>query len=243
MTLEIKNLHVEVDGKEILKGINLTFEEGKTHIIMGPNGSGKSTLANTIMGNPKYTITKGSITLNEKDITKEKVHERAKQGLFLSFQYPAEITGVTLTNFLRTALRAKTGKKLPVLKFHKLLGEKMNELDMPLEFRSRYVNENFSGGEKKKAEMLQMLILEPKFAILDEIDSGADIDAIKIIAQAIKKAKENNTGIIGITHYNRILQEITPDKVSILYKGKIVQQGGKELAEKIEQQGFEEFTQ
>jgi Fe-S cluster assembly ATP-binding protein len=241
MTLEIQNLHVSVDGKEIIKGVSLTFESGKVHALMGPNGSGKSTLSQAIMGHPKYKITEGKIMLDGKDVTNVKADERAKAGLFLSFQYPEEITGVTIGNFLRTALNNFREEPIGVMDFHKLLKEKMEELNMDPLFRKRYLNAGFSGGEKKRAEMLQMMILEPKYAFLDETDSGLDVDAIRTVAEGINKVKDR-MGIIIITHYNKFLEYITPDQVSILVKGKIVKQGGAELAKQIEKQGFAEIN-
>jgi len=239
--LEIIDLHVEVDGVEIIKGITLTFFPGKVHALMGPNGSGKSTLAHAVMGHPKYKITQGKIILDGKDITKEKANIRAKAGLFLSFQYPAEITGVTIGNFLRTAVNNLREKKYSIVEFHSLLKEKMKELQMDPSFNKRYLNEGFSGGEKKRAEILQLSMLEPKYALLDETDSGLDVDAIRIVAEGIEKVRKNkDMGIIVITHYNRILDYLNPDEVSILYKGKIIASGGFELAKKIEKEGFEE---
>ena len=243
MALEIKNIHAEVEGKEILKGISLECQTKEVHVIMGPNGSGKSTLANVLMGHPKYKLTKGKIILDKKNITNAKTDQRAKEGLFLSFQHPLEIEGVTITNLLKTAKQSKTGKKIPILKFSREISEKMEELNIDISLRTREVNKGFSGGEKKRTEMLQLLTLEPKYAILDEIDSGLDVDGIKVVARAIKKAQEKGTGIIIITHYNRILHEIKADKVSILYKGKIVMTGTQELAEKIEKEGFEQFIE
>ncbi len=241
--LEIKDLHVEVDGTEIIKGISLVFEPGKVHALMGPNGSGKSTLANAIMGHPKYTVTKGKILLDGKDITYEKPDVRSRLGLFLSFQYPQAVSGVTISNFLRTAVNARRENKLSVLEFHSLLKEKMTELKIDPSFSKRYLNEGFSGGEKKKAEILQMVMLEPTYALLDETDSGMDIDAIKIVAESINKAhRSNDAGIIVITHYNRFLEYLKPDCVSIIVKGNIVAQGGYELAQKIEQEGFMEIA-
>ncbi|HIH15492.1 MAG: FeS assembly ATPase SufC [archaeon GW2011_AR17] len=238
--LEIKDLHVEVDGTEIIKGITLTFHPGKVHVLMGPNGSGKSTLANALMGHPKYKITKGQIILDGKDITKEKANIRAKEGLFLSFQYPTEITGVTMANFLRTAVNTKREKKYSIVEFHTLLKEKMKELQMDSSFSKRYVNEGFSGGEKKRAEILQLTLLEPKYAILDEPDSGVDRDAIEILSEGIERVRKNKEmAIIIITHYKRILEYLQPDEVSILYKGKIIAQGNYELAKQIEKEGFE----
>ncbi|MDP3918315.1 MAG: Fe-S cluster assembly ATPase SufC [Nanoarchaeota archaeon] len=238
--LEIINLHVEVEGTEIIKGITLTFHPGKVHALMGPNGSGKSTLAQALMGHPKYKITQGKIILDGKDITNAKANERAKAGLFLSFQYPSEITGVTISNFLRIASENMQDIKHNVLKFHKDLKQKMKELGMDPSFASRYLNEGFSGGEKKKTEILQLTVLKPKYALLDETDSGADVDAIKIIAEGINNLrKEKEISIIVITHYNRFLEYLQPDEVSILYKGKIIAQGTYDLAKKIEAEGFE----
>ncbi|MSR86134.1 Fe-S cluster assembly ATPase SufC [Candidatus Woesearchaeota archaeon] len=241
--LEIKDLHIEVNGTEIIKGVSLTFQSGKVHALMGPNGSGKSTLANALMGHPKYKITKGHIILDGKDITHEKPNIRANLGLFLSFQYPAEITGVTINNFLRTAVNNKREKKYSIVEFHNLLKEKMKELNIDISFIKRYINEGFSGGEKKKMEILQLSMLEPKYALLDETDSGMDVDAIRIVAEGINKVKQNkDMGIILITHYQRILDYLQPDEVSILFKGKIVATGGQELAKRIEKEGFEGVT-
>ena len=241
MKLKVEDLHVNVNGKEILKGVDLEIDLGKVHALMGPNGSGKSTLANVLMGNPRYEVTKGRILLDNKDITELKADERAKKGLFLSFQYPSEISGVTMSNFLRTAYNSVKKNKLDVLGFHKLLKEKMKELKMDDNFSRRYINEGFSGGEKKRAEILQMSVLEPKFAILDETDSGLDVDSIKIVSEGVNKMKGPKMGILIITHYYRILNYITPDKVHILINGKIVEEGGKELAEEIEKNGFDKY--
>ena len=238
--LEIKDLHVEVDNIDIIKGVTLTFHPGKVYALMGPNGSGKSTLANALMGHPKYKITKGQIILDGKDITHEKANIRANLGLFLSFQHPAEITGVTISNFLRTAVNNKQEKKYSIVEFHTLLKEKMKYLQMDSSFSKRYVNEGFSGGEKKKAEILQLSLLEPKYAILDEPDSGADIDSLKIIGKGIEKIRANkDMSIILITHYKRILEYLQPDEVSIINKGKIIAHGNYELAKQIEKEGFE----
>src|SRR3989338_8744125 len=227
--LEIKDLHVNVEGEKILKGVNLKIELGKVHALMGPNGSGKSTMANVLMGNPKYEITEGKILLDGEDITELSADERAKRGLFSSFQYPSEITGVTMSNFLRTAYNSVKKTNANVIDFHRMLKDRMKELDMDPNFSKRYINEGFSGGEKKRAEILQMVVLEPKYAILDETDSGTDVDALKIIASGINKAKEKtNMGILIITHYNRILQYIDVDKVTIMMNGKIVKEGGEE---------------
>lgn len=240
-TLEIKNLHVEVNGTEIIHGISLTFNQGSVYALMGPNGSGKSTLAHAIMGHPNYKITKGQILLDGKDVTHEKANVRAKAGLFLSFQYPAEISGVTISNFLRTAVNNIKDKKYNIIDFHNLLKEKMNELHMDISFNKRYLNEGFSGGEKKRAEILQMMLLEPKFAILDETDSGLDVDAIKIVADGINKARKKGMGVIVITHYNKFLSYLQPDEVNVMYKGKIVGNGKFNLAKEIEERGFDEI--
>ena len=240
--IEIKNLHAGIKDKEILKGINLEINLGEVHALMGPNGAGKSCLASILMGNPRYKITKGQILLDGKDITELKVTERAKLGLFLSFQYPSEIMGVTLSNFLRTAYNSINEKKLGVIEFHDLLKEKMKNLEMDPSFAKRYLNTGFSGGEKKKAEILQMSILNPKYPILDECDSGLDVNALKIIGEGINKMRSKDKGILIITHYYRILSYITPDKVSILVNGKIVKTGSKDLALEIEKEGFDKYT-
>ncbi|MEK6817576.1 MAG: Fe-S cluster assembly ATPase SufC [Nanoarchaeota archaeon] len=238
--LEIKNLHVSVDGKEILKGVNLKLEKGKVHALMGPNGSGKSTLANAIMGNPKYKITSGEILLNGEVINELKPHERAKKGLFLSFQYPSEIEGVTISNFLRTALNNLNNQKISVLDFYELLKEKLKLLNMPENFSKRYLNQGFSGGEKKKSEILQLILLNPKIAILDETDSGLDVDAIKAVAHGVNTLIKNDKDkiIIIITHYKRILEHIKPDKLSIMINGKIVLEGSRELVDQLEEKGY-----
>ncbi|MBT5215974.1 Fe-S cluster assembly ATPase SufC [Candidatus Woesearchaeota archaeon] len=235
--LDIINLHVEVEGQEILKGISLKIQSGKIHALMGPNGSGKSTLANALMGHPKYKITKGQIILDNVDITNEKTDKRAKAGLFLSFQHPQEISGVRITNFLRTAVNEVKNTNHSVIDFHKLLKEKMTFLNMDSSFLKRNLNEGFSGGEKKRAEMLQMLMLNPKYAMLDETDSGLDVDAIRIVAEGINKVKDQ-MGILLITHYDRFLNHLKPDTVSIINDGKIIKQGNYELAEQIQNEGF-----
>ena len=232
--LIIENLHASINGKQILRGINLEFEKGKVHVLMGPNGSGKSTLANVLMGNPRYKIDSGKIILDGEYITDLPAHERARKGLFLSFQYPNEITGVTMANFLRTAWN--------VVDFHKKLKEKMEKLEIDKTFVRRYINEGFSGGEKKRAEILQLLTLEPKYAILDETDSGLDVNSIAIVGKAINDVRGAERGILIITHYYRILSHIEPDVASIMLNGKIVKTGGKELAEEIEKNGFDSFT-
>jgi Fe-S cluster assembly ATP-binding protein len=242
--LEIIDLHVEVEGKEIIKGVSLQFEKGKVHALMGPNGSGKSTLANALMGHPKYKITKGQVILDGEDITNIKTDLKAKAGLFLSFQYPKAISGITISNFLRASYNSLKENKLSILNFHKMLKEKMKELNMDPSFSKRYLNVGFSGGEKKKAEILQLSILEPKYAVLDETDSGTDVDAIKIIAHGINKTKETtNMTIIVITHYNKFLNYLSPDTISIINDGKIIEQGTVDLAHKIEEEGFEGIIQ
>ena len=238
MTLEIKNLHVSVDGKEILKGVNLKLEKGKVHVLMGPNGSGKSTLSNVIMGHPRYTVTKGQIFLNGEDITTLGPSERAKKGLFLSFQYPHEISGVTINNFLRTALNNLRKEKINVMEFQKLLKEKLKLLQIPENFADRYLNAGFSGGEKKKSEILQLAVLNPRVAILDETDSGLDIDALRAVSHGINTLRDADKEILIITHYKRILEYIAPDKLSIMIDGKIVLEGGKELVDQLEEKGY-----
>ncbi len=241
-TLEIKDLHVSVDGIQILKGINLEIKSGDVNTIMGPNGSGKSTLAYTLMGHPKYRIEKGQILLDGENITNLSPDKRAKRGLFLSFQYPQEVSGVTLANFLRTALNSLNEKKISVMDFKKLFDEKVALLNMDPSLSKRYLNEGFSGGEKKKAEILQLAVLQPKIAILDETDSGTDVDALKTISNGINVvAKQQNMGILLITHYDRILQYIKTDKVHILVDGKIVKTGGPELATHIEEAGYQKL--
>jgi Fe-S cluster assembly ATP-binding protein len=237
--LVVSDLRVSVEGKEILKGVSFEVSKGEVIAIMGPNGSGKSTLANALMGHPKYVITKGKMTLDGKDITKLSADARSRAGLFLSFQHPAEITGVTLTNFLRTAYNARRKEPVSVIDFHKILSEKMKSLKMDDKFKKRYINEGFSGGEKKRAEILQMLLLEPTYAILDETDSGLDVDSLKIVADGISSLRGKDRGIILITHYYRILDYITPDNVFVMSDGKIVKTGGASLAKEIEKTGFE----
>jgi Fe-S cluster assembly ATP-binding protein len=240
--LEVKNLRVKVDDKEILKGISLDLDKGQVVALMGPNGSGKSTLAYALMGHPKYEITSGKVFLNGEDVTNTSPDQRAKKGLFLSFQYPQEIAGVSVSNFLRTALNAiresKNEKQISVMDFHKLLQEKMKLLKIDKSFALRYVNEGFSGGEKKRMEILQMAVLQPQIGILDETDSGLDIDALRTVANGVNNLKGPDLGILLITHYQRILNYITPDKVHIVINGKIVKSGGKELALEVEEKGY-----
>jgi Fe-S cluster assembly ATP-binding protein len=237
--LDIKDLKVNIDDKEILKGLNLKIDNGETHIIMGPNGGGKSTLSYALMGHPEYKITDGNIELYGENINELSADKRAKKGIFLSFQYPEEISGVTVEDFLRTAKTSISGETQRIIPFKKLLKEKMDELDMNAEYASRYLNLGFSGGEKKKNEILQMSILEPKLAILDETDSGLDVDAIRIVAEGIKRFKDENRSILVITHYDKLLDYLEPDFIHILLDGKIVKTGGMELAKEINENGYE----
>lgn len=237
--LEITDIHVEVEGKQVLNGVTFTVKDGERVALMGPNGSGKSTLAYTIMGHPKYTVTKGSITFNGEDVLTMEPDARSRLGLFLSFQYPASISGVTLSNFLRQAMISH-GKRMSIPAFRKELAKRMETLGMDPSFAERYLNEGFSGGEKKRAEILQLSMLEPKLAILDETDSGLDIDAIRIVAEGVNKAHDANPAMatLVITHYQRILHYLQPDTVYVLSKGKIVKSGGKELALELEKKGY-----
>ncbi|HWI48822.1 MAG TPA: Fe-S cluster assembly ATPase SufC [Rummeliibacillus sp.] len=240
-TLVIKDLHVAIDGKEILKGVNLSLNTNEIHAIMGPNGTGKSTLASAIMGHPKYEVTSGSITLDGEDVLEMEVDERAKAGLFLAMQYPSEITGVTNADFLRSAINARRGEgnEVSLMKFIRELDQKMEFLEMPEEMGQRYLNEGFSGGEKKRNEILQLMMLKPKFAILDEIDSGLDIDALKVVSKGINAMRGEGFGCLMITHYQRLLNYITPDHIHIMMQGKVVRSGGAELAVKLEAEGYD----
>lgn len=235
--LKIDDLHVSSDEKEIIKGLSLNINKGEIHAIMGPNGAGKSTLSFALMGHPKYTITKGKVSIDGKDLLQMEVNERAKSGLFLSFQYPFEIQGVSVANFLRNAYNEIKGK-ISVSDFMNILYEKMGELKIEKEFAKRHLNVGFSGGEKKRSEILQMLVLEPKYVILDETDSGLDVDALRIVAKGINKISQK-AGVLVITHYQRILHYIKPKYVHILKEGKIVKSGDYRLAEEIEQKGYE----
>jgi len=237
--LWINNLHVKVGKKEILKGLNLEVNKGEIHVIMGPNGAGKSTLANVIMGNPKYEIIEGEINFLGNRINELKVDERAKLGIFMSFQSPEEIPGITVENFLRSAKIAIENKPIKVMQFKKDLREKMNLLDMKEEYASRYLNEGFSGGEKKKSEILQLLMLNPKLAILDETDSGLDVDAVKIVAKGVEQYKTDDNSILIITHHRNILDYLKPDYVHFLIDGRIVKTGDESLIEVVEREGFE----
>jgi Fe-S cluster assembly ATP-binding protein len=239
--LEINNLHISVKDTEIVKGVSLTIEQGKTIAIMGPNGSGKSTLVNAVMGNPTYTITNGTITLDGEDITELTPDKRAKLGLFLSMQYPSEIEGVTIANFLRTALK-EAGNDLPIPEFMALLKQNMNKLKIDNKFAQRYLNHGFSGGEKKRSEILQLSMLKPSIALLDETDSGLDVDALKIVAEGVNQlTKDTNMGILLVTHYQRLLNHIKPDIVHIMRDGKIIKTGDASLALHIEDQGYEQL--
>ncbi len=235
--LEIKNLHVEVEGKEILKGINLSIDLGKINALMGPNGSGKSTLVNTIMGHPKYVVTKGDILFENKSIIKLSPDKRAKLGIFLSFQYPREISGVTVNKFLKTTSK-ELDPNYSLFDFKKNLKEKREILGMTEEMTERYLNEGFSGGEKKKNEILQMLVLNPKLIILDETDSGLDVDSLKIVAKGVNSVMNKEKTVLIITHYKRILEYIKPDKVIILINGKVALEGDGKLADKLEEKGY-----
>ncbi len=243
--LAINNLQVSVEETEILKGVNLTIKSGEVHAVMGPNGTGKSTLAYALMGHPKYIITEGEATLDGKDLLDLDPSERSKLGLFLAFQYPVAVPGVSVANFLRTAINAHRkgqnpeDKGISIPDFRKKLKEKMALLDMDESFAGRYLNDGFSGGEKKRVEILQMATLEPKFSILDETDSGLDIDALKIVAHGISAIKKEDQGVLVITHYQRILNYITPDFVHVMLNGRIVESGGPELALRLEEEGYE----
>ena len=243
--LEIKNLHVNIDGKEILKGLDLTVEQGKIHAIMGPNGTGKSTLAYTLMGHPSYIVTEGEVHFKGQNILELEPDERSRLGIFLAFQYPVAIPGVTVANFLRTAINARRravnaeDKGMPIPEFRKLLKEKMDLLRMDHTFAGRYLNEGFSGGEKKRAEILQLAALKPEIAILDETDSGLDIDALRIVADGVNALMSNDMGMLVITHYQRLLNYIKPDYVHVMLDGRIVESGGPDLALHLEDQGYD----
>lgn len=239
--LEIRNLCVSVNGKKILKGISLGINRGEVAALMGPNGAGKTTLAHTLLGHPSCNVTSGTIRLLGKDITSLSPDKRARLGLFLSFQHPQEIPGVSVSNFLRTALNSQ-GHKTPVPAFLKLLKEKMNLLGIDHSFVSRYLNEGFSGGEKKKMEILQLAVLNPKIAVLDETDSGTDVDSLRTISKGIKKLMTPEKGILVITHYKRILEHLKPDRVIIMVNGKIVDEGKADLAEEIDKNGYSKYT-
>jgi len=241
--LEIKNLHAGIEGNEILKGINLKVNAGEVHAIMGPNGSGKSTLAQVLAGREEFVVTKGEIVYNGKNILNMPPEDRAREGMFLAFQYPVEIPGVSNTNLLKTALneirKYRGEEELDTIEFLSLIKEKMKLVELDQKFMSRSVNEGFSGGEKKRNEIFQMAVLQPKLSILDETDSGLDIDALKIVANGVEKLRSKDKAIIIVTHYQRLLNYIIPDFVHVLYNGKIVKSGGKELALKLEEQGYD----
>lgn len=237
-TLKIENLHVSVGEKEILKGINLTINTGETHAIMGPNGNGKSTLLSAIMGHPKYTITKGNIYLDDQDVIQMSVDQRSKAGIFLGMQYPQEIPGVVTSDFLRAALNAHQEKPVSLFKFIKELDKNIADLKMDENLAHRYLNEGFSGGEKKRNEILQMKLLKPKFALLDEIDSGLDVDALKIVSEAITDMKSDSFGCVMVSHYERLFELVPPSHVHILVDGKIVLSGGQELIDRIDKEGY-----
>ncbi len=244
--LQIKNLHVSVDTeqgvKEILRGVDLTLRSGETHAIMGPNGSGKSTLAYTIAGHPKYTVTEGEILLDGEDVLAMSVDERARAGLFLAMQYPVEIPGVSVSNFLRTAKTALSGEAPALRSWIKDLRSAMDDLKMDSGFTERNVNEGFSGGEKKRHEILQLELLKPKIAVLDETDSGLDVDALKIVSEGVNRAKSNTElGVLLITHYTRILKYIKPDFVHVFVAGKVAEEGGPELADRLEAEGYDRY--
>lgn len=247
--LDIRDLHVQVEEKVILKGVNLQLSAGEIHAIMGPNGSGKSTLANVLMGNPFYQVTSGEVFYKGEDLLAMAPDERARKGLFIAFQYPVSIPGVTMASFLRTAVSARRGYKqelMPVLEFQKLLRSKIEALKIDPEVPGRYVNDGFSGGEKKRAEILQMAMLEPQIAFMDETDSGLDIDSVKVVADGILRMydeAQGGMGVLVITHYSRILQFLRPHHVHIMYDGRIVVSGGPELAEELEQHGYEGIRQ
>ena len=241
--LKIKNLHAQVEDKDILKGIDLEIKAGEIHAIMGPNGSGKSTLASVITGKDEYEITKGKILFENEDLDEVSPEERAHKGIFMSFQYPIEIPGITTTNFIKTAInetrKAKGENDMPAKDMLNMLREKCDLLDIEQKFLSRSINEGFSGGEKKRNEIFQMAMLEPKLAILDETDSGLDIDALKIVANGVNKLKSEDNAVMVITHYQRLLDHIVPDFVHVLFDGKIVKSGGKELAFELEEKGYD----
>jgi Fe-S cluster assembly ATP-binding protein len=237
--LKIENLRVEIDGQEIVKGLDLEVGEGEIHAIMGPNGSGKSTLANVLMGHPRYEVTGGSITFRGEDVFELEPDERAKLGMFLAFQYPSEVPGVSVANFLRTAVNSVREEQLSPMDMYRLLQEKMKIMQMDPKFAERYLNEGFSGGEKKRNEILQMLMLEPKLAIMDETDSGLDIDALQVVAKGVNELRAPEFSAVIITHYQRILRYIEPDRVHVMLDGRIVTSGGKDLAHELEDKGYE----
>jgi Fe-S cluster assembly ATP-binding protein len=239
--LRIENLHVEIAGQEIVRGLSLSVPQGEVHAIMGPNGSGKSTLAKVLAGHPDYTVTTGSVVMNGEDLLELEADERARRGLFMAFQYPSEVPGVSIANFLRAALQARLpeGEEMEATDYYARLYDKMKLLGMDRSFTSRSVNEGFSGGEKKRAEILQMAMLEPKYAVLDETDSGLDIDALKTVAHGVNSLRGPDIGILLITHYQRLLNYIVPDYVHVMVAGRIVRSGGKDLAFELEERGYD----
>ena len=237
-TLIIKDLYVTVGEKEILKGINLTINTGEIHAIMGPNGNGKSTLLSTIMGHPKYVVTQGEILLDGQDVLSMSVDERARAGLFLGMQYPQEIPGVTNSDFLKSAINSRLEKPISLFKFIRTLDKNIEELEMDPNLAHRYLNEGFSGGEKKRNEILQMKLLQPKFALLDEIDSGLDVDALRVVSEAIKSMRGGNFGCVMVSHYERLFELVPPTHVHVLVAGKVGLEGGYEVIEKIDKEGY-----
>jgi len=237
--LKIDNLHVEIDGNEIVKGLDLEVGKGEIHAVMGPNGSGKSTFANVLMGHPRYEVTEGSVTFEGEDVLELEPDERAKLGMFLAFQYPSEVPGVSVANFLRTAVNSVREEELSPMDMYRLLQEKMAVMRMDPKFAERYLNEGFSGGEKKRNEILQMLMLDPRLAIMDETDSGLDIDALQVVARGVNELRGPEFSAVIITHYQRILRYIEPDRVHVMLDGRIVTSGGKELAEQLEEKGYD----
>ncbi|CAM3938415.1 Fe-S cluster assembly ATPase SufC [Alkalicoccus chagannorensis] len=240
-SLNVKDLHVSIEDKEILKGFGIDVKGGEIHAIMGPNGTGKSTLASALMGHPNYEVTSGEATFNGDDLFEMEVDERARAGLFLAMQYPSEVSGVTNADFIRSAMNAdrEEGDQVSLMQFIRKIDEKMGTLEIDQSFQHRYLNEGFSGGEKKRNEILQLLMLEPKMAILDEIDSGLDIDALKVVAKGINQLRTDDFGCMIITHYQRLLNYIEPDYVHVMMQGRIVKSGGPELAQKLEEQGYD----
>ena len=237
--LKIENLHVEIDGNEIVKGLDLEVGKGEIHAIMGPNGSGKSTLANVLMGHPRYEVTEGSVTFEGEDVLELEPDERAKMGMFLAFQYPSEVPGVSVANFLRTAVNSVREEELSPMEMYRLLQEKMAVMRMDPKFAERYLNEGFSGGEKKRNEILQMLMLDPRLAIMDETDSGLDIDALQVVARGVNELRGPEFSAVIITHYQRILRYIDPDRVHVMLDGRLVTSGERELADELEDRGYD----
>jgi Fe-S cluster assembly ATP-binding protein len=239
--LKIENLHAQIDGNEILKGLSLEVGKGEIHAIMGPNGSGKSTLSNVLMGHPRYEVTEGSVTFEGQDVLELEPDERARLGMFLAFQYPSEVPGVSVANFMRTAVNSVREKELPPMEMYKLLQEKMRIMQMDPRFAERYLNEGFSGGEKKRNEILQMALLEPRLCVLDETDSGLDIDALKVVSEGVNRLRSPDRAFVVITHYQRLLDYIVPDVVHVLSKGRIVKTGDKALALELEATGYAQY--